>query len=131
MRIIVRVLVPLALITATTAGCGSDGSPSSVDLTGKKLENEQGKRAVTVAAVDNNFEPGYITVSTGTKVTFVNQGHNRHNVIWVDDAFAPSRLLDADDSVKVTLEDAGDYAYYCSLHGTPTSGMRGGIRVVK
>lgn len=131
MRIIVRVLIPLALIAVTMASCGSDGSSSSVDLTGKKFENEQGKRAVTVEAVDNNFEPAYISVSAGTKITFVNRGHNKHNVVWVGDTFPASGLLVPAQSVKDSIDTPGDYAYYCSLHGTPTSGMRGGIRVVK
>jgi plastocyanin len=29
----------------------------------------------------------------------------------------------------VQFDDAGDYPYYCSLHGTPTAGMDGRIRV--
>jgi plastocyanin len=29
------------------------------------------------------------------------------------------------------LDEPGDYAYYCSLHGTPTAGMIGGLRVVE
>ena len=130
MRRISRTLVPLALVSVVLVGCGRDGSLSGGDLSGKKFENERGKRSVTVEAVDNNFVPHYITVSKGTTVTFINKGHNRHNVIWVGDTFKASALLDPDDSVKVTLEEAGDYAYYCSLHGTPTSRMTGGIRVV-
>ena len=63
-------------------------------------------------------------------VTFAVKGHNRHNVIWVGDTFKASPLLDPSESVKDTFDDTGDYAYYCSLHGTPTSRMTGGIRVV-
>ena len=126
-----RVLIALALMTVIIVGCGSDSSSSTGDLSGKKFGDEQGKQSVTVDAVDNNFEAPYITVDTGTTVTFVNQGHNRHNVVWVGDTFKASPLLDRGDSVKVTLKEAGDYPYYCSLHGTPTSGMTGGIRVVK
>ena len=30
-----------------------------------------------------------------------------------------------------TLTEPGDYAYYCSLHGTATKGMTGAIRVLE
>lgn len=130
MRAIARVLVPFALATVVLVGCGGESS-SSGDLSGKKFENEQGKKSVTVDAVDNNFVAPYITVSTGTTVTFINEGRNKHNVLWVGDTFPASALLDPSESVKETFDDAGDYAYYCSLHGTATSGMTGGIRVVK
>lgn len=127
---IIRTLVPLALVSAVLVGCGRDGSLSGGDLSGKKFENERGRRSVTVEAVDNNFVPHYITVSKGTTVTFINKGHNRHNVVFVGETFPASPLLDPSESVKDTFDTTGDYAYYCSLHGTPTSRMTGGIRVV-
>lgn len=132
MRRITRVLVSFALITVGLVGCGSDGSSSGADLSGKNFDNEQGKRAVTVDLVDNKFEPAYVTVSTGTTVTFDNTGHNRHNVISVEDGFESiTSPFTGGESHKVTFDDAGDYPYYCSLHGTAARGMTGGIRVVK
>lgn len=128
MRRLLPVLVPLALMPVI-AGCGSDAKNGG-DLSGKSFTNEQGKRAVTVELVDNNFEPAYVKVSKGTTVTFVNSGHNRHDVISVGDAFTSSGLLEPGERVKVTFTDAGDFALSCSLHGTPTSGMTGGVRVV-
>ena len=122
--------MPFALMAVVLVGCGSDSS-SGGDLSGKQFQNEQNKKSVTVDAIDNNFEAPYITVSKGTTVTFVNKGHNKHNVVWVGDTFKASPLLDRGGSVKVTLENDGDFAFYCSLHGTPTSGMTGGVRVVK
>ncbi len=124
-----RVLATIVLAAGVLAACGGSGS-SSVSLDGKRFEKETGRRAVTVEAVDNSFEPPYVTVSTGTRVTFVNKGRNRHNVISVGDGFESSGLLDPDDEFTVTFDDAGDYPYYCSLHGTASSGMTGGVRVV-
>jgi len=118
-------------MTVVLVGCGSDSSSGHGDLSGKQFQNEQNKKSVTIDAVDNNFETPYITVSKGTTVTFVNKGHNKHNVVWVGDTFKASPLLERGDSVKVTFENDGDFAFYCSLHGTPTSGMTGGVRVVK
>ena len=129
---IVRLLVLFALIASGLFGCGSDSSSSGVDLSAKKFENEQGKRAVTVNLVDNKFVPAYVTVSAGTTVTFDNTGHNRHNIISVEDGFESiASPLGGGESHEVTFERAGDYPYYCSLHGTAARGMTGAIRVVK
>lgn len=132
MRRITRVLVSLALTAGVLVGCGSDGSSNGVDLSGKRFEKEKGTRAVTVEAVDNKFEPAYVTVSTGTTVTFDNTGHNRHNVISVEDGFESiTSPFTGGESHKVTFDAAGDYPYYCSLHGTAARGMAGAIRVVE
>ena len=124
-----RVLVPLVLIPVVVAGCGS-GTASGGDLSAKPFTNEQHHRAVMVELVDNNFEPAYVMITKGTTVTFTNSGHNRHNVISVGDAFTSSGLLETGERVKVTFTDTGDFALFCSLHGTPTSGMTGGVRVL-
>ena len=39
--------------------------------------------------------------------------------------------FDPGDEGAVTFDEVGDFPYYCSLHGTPTKGMIGGIRVVE
>lgn len=123
-------LVPAVLTIALLVGCGSSSSSSTGDLDGKKLADETGRTSVTIEAQDNIFEAEYTEVSSGTTVTFDNTGHNRHNVISVGDGFTSSKLLEGGDSYKVTFPDDGDFAFYCSLHGTPTSGMTGGLRVV-
>lgn len=128
MRRTFLVLVPLALTTLVLGSCGS--SSSAQNLGDRPFVNEQGKRAVTVEVVDNNFEPAFLKISTGTTVTFTVKGRNRHNVISIGDAFKSSDLLNPGDSVKVAFKKTGDFPLDCSLHGTPTSGMTGGIRVV-
>ena len=132
MRCSLRLVLPLALITGILVGCGS-GSPSGGgDLSGKEFQNAQGKRSVTVEAGDNNFTPAYVEVSTGTTVKFEYTGRNHHNEIAVDNGFKSiTRTFNTGDSVTVTFDKPGEYPYYCSLHGTPTRGMTGGIRVVE
>jgi plastocyanin len=129
MRRLPILLLPLAVISVAVAGCGSDGKNGG-DLTGKPFTNERGKRAVTVEMVDNNFDPAYVEVSRGTTVTFLNSGHNPHDVISVGDAFTSSGVLSSGGQVQVTFTDSGDYSLYCSLHGSSSSGMTGGVRVV-
>ena len=126
----IRNAIIIAFAGVAVAACGSDTS-SGQTLSGKKFTVETGKRAVTVDMVDNNFQPEYVTVRAGTTVTFLNRGHNRHNVFSVDDGFTSSGFLGRGDSWKVTFAGTGDFPLYCSLHGTPTSGMVGGIRVIK
>ena len=126
---LIRLAITIAFAVVAVAACDSD-TPSGQTLNGKKFAVETDTRAVTIDVVDNNFEPAYVTVRAGTRVTFLNRGRNRHNVLSVDDGFTSSGFLSQDDSWKVTFKDVGDFPLYCSLHGTPTSGMTGGIRVV-
>jgi len=119
------------LALAALAACGGS-SGSGVDRRGEHFQDERNRRTVTVEAVDNDFVPAFVTVRAGTKVTFVNNGRNVHDVIAVDDTFRPiePNRFARDDEASRTLDEPGDYPYYCSLHGTATQGMRGAIRVV-
>jgi len=138
----------LAASVLLLAGCGeSDPGGSSSDdgaddVTQQAIDlmnegdvvSETGESEVTVDAVDNNFKPEYIEIKKGTKVNFVNDGRNVHNVLPVaEDAFTeiPADDFDPGDEGAVTFDEVGDFPYYCSLHGTPTKGMIGGIRVVE
>jgi plastocyanin len=128
-------------------GCGdSDPGGSSADGTDEAtleaidlmnegdVSAETGESEVTVDAVDNNFKPKYIEVSKGTAVKFVNEGRNIHNVLPVaEGAFTSIDAddFDPDDEGVITFDEVGDFPYYCSLHGTKTKGMIGGIRVVE
>jgi plastocyanin len=105
---------------------GEPGTPpdDAVDLTG---ETE-----VTVAVGDNKYTERTIVVSPGTDVTWVNEGLNRHNVIAsVPDSFEDVETEELDDggSATRTFETAGEFAYYCSIHGTVDAGQRGWVYV--
>lgn len=142
MNIRPKTLITAGVLLVAIASCGGDDSgskssddqPAGVTLEGKKLTDSTGKKSVQVNAVDNSFTPQYLTVSAGTVVTFRNDGHNEHNLIPANDgAFTPALQADFQPKtdVKITFAKPGDYPYYCSLHGTTTVGMIGGIRVVK
>lgn len=136
----------LAATAVVLAGCGdSDSGDEGGGGAGDTAEavalmdegdvvDETGESEVTVEAVDNNFKPEYVEVSKGTAVTFVNEGRNIHNVLPVaGGAFQPIEADDFDpgDEGTITFGEVGDFPYYCSLHGTATKGMIGGIRVVE
>lgn len=89
---------------------------------------------VTVIVKDNVNSPPYITVSPGTKVVFINQGRNPHNVIPVQKGSFEQIATDdlqPDEQDQVVFDEPGMYPYYCSLHGTPSKGMVGRVQVAE
>lgn len=136
-----RVLFPAVVLTVTALAVGcSGGDDASEDPTANlpsvpdsEFVDMTGRSELVVDAKDNQFEPQYVEVSAGTKVTFTNEGRNPHNVIPVDKSqfdAVPTDEFQPGDSATITVGDPGVYPYYCSLHGTPSAGMDGRIRVV-
>lgn len=116
-----------ARLTAWTAamlvaGCGSDSALAPEDAS-----------PVSTTAVqvrDNSFMPSNILVDVGATVTWTWEGGNLHNVTWVSVDLAVSDTQSSGaHAVMIPVDATGVLAYYCSIHGTPTSGMRGVIQV--
>ena len=106
-------LVPLA-------GCGDD---DDVDL----VEGV----TVDVAAIDNSFQPQDMEVEAGTEVHWTNAGRNDHNIEAVEGGGfgVPTANFRPGDEYTFRFTDPGTYAYYCTLHASPDSGMIGTITV--
>jgi plastocyanin len=86
-------------------------------------------QVVTVHVRDNSFSPADLAVGAGTTVRWVNDGRNVHDVTPnVGHGFGIRRLAPGASYVH-TFSDPGSYAYYCSLHGTPTAGQHAGLAV--
>lgn len=136
-----RVLTKLALpfvafvLLFSTSACSDDSNESSgVDLSDVTFEVRTDETNVQVDAIDNSFVPAYVEVRRGTTVTFENDGRNPHNVLPAEEgAFEPIEqdVFQPGDVGSITFDEAGDFPYYCSLHGTTTRGMVGAIRVVE
>ncbi len=79
------------------------------------------------------FNPGSRTVTVGTKVTWTNMDGFTHTVTSnsVPGGATPfsSGNIGANGTFPVTFTTVGTYQYYCTIHGTPSSGMRGTITV--
>lgn len=138
----------LAVAVALTAGCSgassstATGGPTSASLdTTIPLDTLApptvvDAAATTVLAIDNDFEPKHLRIAAGTTVEFKNIGHNKHNIV-PNDPQAAGFAVGEDDfptgsSYSFTFTRPGTYAYYCTLHATPTAGsMRGVITVTK
>jgi len=105
-----------ALLTAVAlllvVGCSDSTSPNG--------------NAVDVK--DNSFSPGSVSVAAGTTVTWTWKGSATHNVTWVGGSPAAS-ATQSSGTYQRTFATAGTFEYYCTIHGTPTSGMRGSITV--
>jgi len=107
-------LVRSVLLLAAVAACGDSTGPSGDPNT------------VTVA--DNSFSPSAKTVTVGTTVNWTWTGSNQHNVTWAAGSPASS-TTQSSGAYERTFDAAGTYQYYCSIHGSPTSGMRGTVTV--
>lgn len=143
----IRALLLSLLLLAGLTSCGSDepaasgGSADTTapaddapDLSEKEFEDLTAETEVVVDTRDNSFREAYITVQAGTPITWKNRGRTEHNVLPVEPgAFASIEAEDLEPGEEgtVTFAKAGDYAYYCSLHGTTTAGMVGAVRVLE
>lgn len=81
-----------------------------------------------VEAWDDYFRPQNITITVGTKVTWVNVGQKKHNVAF-------GNLFDQDinlgEQFSYTFDKPGLVQYYCVQHSlSETEGMVGSITVV-
>src|SRR5438309_10597707 len=67
--------------------------------------------------IDNfSFASATLTVPTGTTVTWVNQDDVPHNVVSTVGKTLKSSLLDTDQRFTYTIDKAGTYPYYSSIH---------------
>jgi plastocyanin len=117
----------LAAGTLGTLGCASSEpalDPNNLPGTGSTVE---------VRALDNVFAPETMEVRAGTEVVWVNDGRSDHDIEpasgrdWgvAKDDFEP------DETYRRIFAEPGEYAYYCTLHGTPRAGMVGTIVVTR
>jgi plastocyanin len=86
-------------------------------------------KTVTIHIEDNSFDPSAFNIAEGTTVRWINDGRNTHNVTPTRGRSYGSDDLKPGRSYVHTFADAGTFAYYCTLHGTPTSGQRGELAV--
>jgi plastocyanin len=100
------------------AACGGDSGPAGP--------------TVAVVINDTTFAPAEISVPAGGAVQWTSASKSeRHTIIPVDaKAFkAHTDLIAPGESVTITFRTAGDYAYYCSIHGKPNAGQHGVVHV--
>jgi len=141
LRLVAGVL-GLALAGTIAAGCGGGGGgngggaglSAGADGPSGKVPKDVVVMAgnhVFVNALDNTFRLPDIQIKPGTTVTWTNKGHNDHDVMpargdtWGTkvDGFGPGA------SYSTRFDRPGVYPYYCSIHGSKTTGMVGTVVV--
>jgi plastocyanin len=113
LRTVVTALAVLAL-----GGCGGEAAPAGP--------------TVDVTITDTTFAPAEVSVPAGATVRWTSSSRTeRHNIIpVVDGSFTEHKnLIKPGESVTSRFSKPGDYAYYCQIHGSPTTGQRGVVRV--
>jgi plastocyanin len=67
-------------------------------------------------SIDNfTFKPNILTIKPGTIVTFINHDDIPHSIVATGGKFK-SKVLDTEESFKMTFDTAGDVGYFCGLH---------------
>ena len=74
-----------------------------------------GKSEVEITIDNFVFSPSDVTISPGTKVTWVNKDEAPHTATSTDKKFN-SGGLDTNDNFSFVFNDKGDYPYICTLH---------------
>ncbi len=71
-----------------------------------------------VIKIDNfTFDPPKLTVTRGTKVTWINHDDVPHTATSSASPKAfDSKALDTDDKFSFTFTMPGEYAYFCAIH---------------
>ena len=84
-------------------------------LPASSMADGAGTNSVQVTIDNFSYTPPILTVSPGTKVTWVNKDDVPHTVTSDDKLFV-SRAMDTDDKFSFTFQTSGTYPYYCSVH---------------
>lgn len=109
---------------APTAPVTQSTTPSTTPTTTPTTSTTPATNEV-VADDANTFNPGTLTVSKGTTVTFTFKG-TAHNVTFGNTTGAPANIPNSSNtSVARTFATAGTFGYDCTLH----AGMRGSVVV--
>jgi LPXTG-motif cell wall-anchored protein len=83
----------------------------------------------SVSILDFKFEPATLSVTTGTTVTWKNNGAAPHTVTAADGSW-DSGNLDPGATFSKTFDTAASVAYYCKYHGAATgTGMSAKVEV--
>lgn len=84
---------------------------------------------VQVGSSGLTFSPPATNVNVGDTVTW-NWAGNFHSVTSTNTSWPDTGVNNAGFSFSHTFPSSGAFFYYCTIHGTPTTGMKGAIFVV-
>src|SRR5437899_5609843 len=127
---IIKLAIFATAVGIVLAGCQS-ATRDTGDTGGKRVDNDPamhgmqsppqanvdatGKNEVQIVIENFTFSPSDVTVTPGTKVTWINKDEAPHTASSTDKKFN-SGGLDTDDKFSFVFNDKGDYPYFCALH---------------
>ncbi|HYF62098.1 MAG TPA: plastocyanin/azurin family copper-binding protein, partial [Herpetosiphonaceae bacterium] len=108
----------------------TDGATSSQPPTATPPAATAPPAEAAVSMVDFTFAPQEIRVKAGTSVAWSNDGAKPHSAHAVDGAF-DTGIFSPGETGRVVFANAGTFAYFCELHGSPdgANGMVGTVIV--
>ncbi len=125
-------LCALVAVVTLIAACSGDGGGATTttgepaDQTTQAPDTTEGGGSAAPASITiANFDfTGAESVAVGTTVVVTNEDDVSHTWTSEDDVF-DSGSLSQGESFQFTFEDAGEYAFVCTIH----PGMSGSITV--
>jgi plastocyanin len=117
----IRRLILLGGAVVSLACGGDDGGNGG---TGPP-DGDPGENQVRVQ--NNVFNPATRSAEPGATISWVwASGGVEHNVTFDDGEESGNQ---SSGTFTRTFTEAGDYPYHCTIHGSPTGGMRGTVQV--
>jgi plastocyanin len=126
------------ILGVASLSCGGDSTSPGGDGGGGDGGGGGSCPANTFCMTGSAFSPTARTVATGTTVRWTNESFTDHNVTW-NDATGRNVALAGDGTGDIAtfgsgthtrlFNTPGTYGFHCTLHGSPTSGMRGTLTV--
>jgi plastocyanin len=111
-----RLLVLLFAVTTLATACGGD----------------EPEGPVTVVGIENRtFAPVDVTVAPGSVIEWRNTDAEIHNVVSLELDGLKALKIDPGGTYRFTVEEIGQFRYYCSLHATQDGKGQWGTIVVR
>jgi plastocyanin len=127
--------IAAAVLALGVAGCGDDDetdeganpAPAPVEQTPQGADNSGGAnvRAQKVEMLDYEFSAANVTIATGGKIIWLNQGQAPHDAT-ADDGSFETGTIEPGKLKSETFKEPGTYSYICTIHPQ----MTGTIEVV-
>ena len=105
--------IAVLLIVGTV---GRDTSTTIPGLASSPIDTAEGSQ---ITIQDFAFQPTNATISIGETVTWSNTDNVEHSIIDSGIAFQADPF-DSGESFRHTYDKAGEYSYFCGIHGSMT-----------
>jgi len=109
-----RVLALVSVLAFALGACSSDDSGST---TAAGAEEE------SVEMVELAYSPDTLTVAAGTTVTWENTDTGIAHTATSDEDVWTSGTLNEGDEFSFTFDEAGTFAYFCTIHPDMTGSI--------